>query len=131
MQLHGAVQGSKGRRGSKIFEREGGGGPGTDTRFFTSTPPPWTLLRKFEKHPTLGHSQKGGSNFGPNVKKPTSWPKRGGPDPLDPPPPPLDPPLKGHALHISLKSREKGRLLAKRALWLFPQLPGQLPPPPR
>ena len=30
----------------------------------------------------------GGSNFGPNVKKPTSWPKRGGgPDPLDPPPP--------------------------------------------
>ena len=29
---------------------------------------------------------KRGSNFGPNVKKPTSWPKRGGPDPLDPPP---------------------------------------------
>ena len=29
-----------------------------------------------------------GSNFGPNVKKPTSWHKRGGggPDPLDPPP---------------------------------------------
>ena len=28
-----------------------------------------------------------GSNFGPNVKKPTSWHKKGGPDPLDPPPP--------------------------------------------
>ena len=93
------------RRGSRIFGR--GGGPGADTEFFTSTPPPW--LRKFEKHPhswtftstppplghcprdvirpqkilkntpTLGHSQKGGgSNFGPNVKKPTSWPKGGG-----------------------------------------------------
>ena len=34
-------------------------------------------------------SKKGGarrgSNFGPNVKKPTSWHKRGGPDPPDPP----------------------------------------------
>ena len=28
---------------------------------------------------------KRGSNFGPNVKKPTSWPKRGGPNPVDPP----------------------------------------------
>ena len=99
-----------------------GGGPGTDTRFFTSTPPPWTLsawrhptsenlkntplldihkhppldivrvtssdLRKFEKHPhSWTFTKGGGSNFGPNVKKPTSWPKRGGPDPLDPPPP--------------------------------------------
>ena len=40
-------------------------------------------------------SKKGGArwgaNFGPNVKKPTSCHKRGGPDPLDPPP--LDPPL--------------------------------------
>ena len=26
-----------------------------------------------------------GSNFGPNVKKPISWPKKGGLDPLDPP----------------------------------------------
>ena len=35
-----------------------------------------------------GGGSKRGSNFGPNVKKPTSWPKRGGgPDPLDPPPP--------------------------------------------
>ena len=36
---------------------------------------------------------KRGSNFGPNVKKPTSWPKRGGgdPGPLDPP---LDPLLQ-------------------------------------
>ena len=35
-------------------------------------------------------SKKGGArrgaNFGPNVKKPTSWHKRGGPDPLPPPP---------------------------------------------
>ena len=45
-------------------------------------------------------SKKGGgrrgSNFGPNVKKPTSWHKRGGgADPLDPPPlgPPLIPPV--------------------------------------
>ena len=30
-----------------------------------------------------------GSNFRPNVKKPTTWAKKGGPDPLDPPPPPL------------------------------------------
>ena len=97
-----------------------GGGPGTDTRFFTSTPPLDIVrvtssdLRKFEKHPTLGHSQapppwtlsawrhptsenlkntplldihkRGGSNFGPNVKKPTSWPKRGGSGPPGPPP---------------------------------------------
>ena len=73
-----------------------GGGPGTDTRFFTSTPPPLDIvrvtssdLRKFEKHPhSWTFTKGGGSNFGPNVKKPTSWPKRGGggPDPLDPPP---------------------------------------------
>ena len=30
-------------------------------------------------------TKRGGSNFGPNVKKPKSWPQRGGPDP--PPPP--------------------------------------------
>ena len=30
-----------------------------------------------------GGGSKRGSNFGPNVKKPTSWPKRGGPDPLE------------------------------------------------
>ena len=74
-----------------------------------------SALRKLKKIPVLGHihkhppplghcpcdvihrirhcilglqAKKGGSNFGPNVKKPTSWPKRGGgPDPLDPPPP--------------------------------------------
>ena len=76
-----------------------------------------SALRKLKKTPALGHihkhppppldiarvtsstpqdpplhlrstSKKGGSNFGPNVKKPTSWPKGGGggPDPLDPPP---------------------------------------------
>ena len=95
--------------------------------FSQAPPPPLDIvrvtssdLRKFEKHPTLGHSQapppldivrvtssdlrkiwktpplldihkRGGSNFGPNVKKPTSWPKRGGSGP--PGPPPLDPPL--------------------------------------
>ena len=31
-------------------------------------------------------AKKGGSNFGPNVKKPISWPKKGGPDPWTPPP---------------------------------------------
>ena len=35
-----------------------------------------------------GGGAKRGSNFGPNVKKPTSWHKREGPDPLTPPPPP-------------------------------------------
>ena len=35
--------------------------------------------------------QTGGANFGPNVKKPTSWHKRGGQTPWTPPP--LDPPL--------------------------------------
>ena len=45
--------------------------------------------RIFEKG---GHEgPRRGSNFGPNVKKPTSWTKMDGPDPLDPPPP--DPPV--------------------------------------
>ena len=35
-----------------------------------------------------GGGSKRGSNFGPNVKKPTSWPKRGGSGPPGPPPPP-------------------------------------------
>ena len=55
--------------------------------------PPWI------RHCILGlQAQKGGgSNFGPNVKKPTSWPKRGGgPDPMDPPP--LDPLLSSIAV---------------------------------
>ena len=49
------------RRGSRIFERRGGGGPA-----FTSTPP-WTLSawcdppsEKLKNTTTLGHSQKGG-----------------------------------------------------------------------
>ena len=76
----------------------------------TPPPPPWTLPVWRHPHskggrgnhpchthtldPPLGSilglqaKKGGGSNFGPNVKKPTSWPKRGGPDPLDPPPPP-------------------------------------------
>ena len=57
------------RGGSRIFERGG------------------VHLRSTSKK---GGSKRG-SNFGPNVKKPTSWPKRGGPDPRDTPP--LDPPL--------------------------------------
>ena len=36
---------------------------------------------------------RGGSNFGPNDKKPTTWDKKGGPDPLTPPP---DPPMISH-----------------------------------
>ena len=36
-----------------------------------------------------------GGNFGPNVKKPISCPKNGGPDPLDPPPP-----GSAHALYV-------------------------------
>ena len=39
-----------------------------------------------------GGGARRGSNFGPNVKKPTSWHKRGVP----PGPPPLDPPLINH-----------------------------------
>ena len=31
-------------------------------------------------------NKRGGSNFGPNVKKPTSWPKRGARTPWTPPP---------------------------------------------
>ena len=65
---------------------------------FTSAPPPPlghcprdVIIRspseKLKSTPTLGHSQRGGSNFGPNVKKPTSWPKRGGVrTPWTPPP---------------------------------------------
>ena len=71
-------------------------------------PPPWTLPVWRHPHskggagwlplshthtldPPLGSilglqaKKKGGANFGPNVKKPTSWPKRGG---RTPPPPP-------------------------------------------
>ena len=54
------------RGGSRIFERGG------------------SILGL---HAKKGGGSKRGSNFGPNVKKPTSWPKGGGPDPLDPPPP--------------------------------------------
>ena len=44
-----------------------------------------------------------GSNFGPNVKKPTSWPKRGGgPGPPGPPP---DPPMCMHGINLSHHSR--------------------------
>ena len=52
------------RGGSRIFERGG------------------VHLRSTSKK--RGGGSKRGSNFGPNVKKPTSWPKGGGPDP--PPP---------------------------------------------
>ena len=73
-----------------------GGGSRRRYRIFHKHPPPWTLSmwrhspsEKLKNTHTLGHSQKGGgSNFGPNVKKPTSWPKRGGVRPPGPPPPP-------------------------------------------
>ena len=57
------------RGGSRIFERGGGSILGLQAK-------------------KKGGGVQEGSNFGTNVKKPTSWPKRrGGPDPLDPPPP--------------------------------------------
>ena len=68
----------------------------TPTLGHSQAPPPMDIvrvtssaLRKIEKTSPLllDIHKRGGSNFGPNVKKPTSWPKRGGPDPLDPPPP--------------------------------------------
>ena len=77
-----------------------GGGPGTDTRFFTSTPPLDIVrvtspdLRKFEKHPhrkfekhphSWTFTKGGGPTLGPMLK-PTSWPKRGGSGPPGPPP---------------------------------------------
>ena len=58
----------------------GGGGPGADPGFLKGG----VHLRSTSKK--RGGSKRG-SNFGPNVKKPTSWPKGGGPDPLEPPPP--------------------------------------------
>ena len=59
--------------------------------------------------------KRGGSNFGPNVKKPTSWPKRGGGS--GPPGPPLDPLLipTPHTLPLSLP------------LSLYPSLSPSLP----
>ena len=115
MSKGGCLWMSKSRGGSRIFER---GGPGADTGFFTSTPPPlghcpcdvicpqkngktphsWTFT---STPPPLGiarvtsstfqggggrhthtpwirqvyKQKRGRSNFGPNVKKPTSWPK--------------------------------------------------------
>ena len=78
------------RRGSRIFER-GGGGPGADTGFFTSTPPldivrvTSSALGKIE----IGHSQKGGPTLGPMLKSLHRGPKGGGGrtpwTPLDPP----------------------------------------------
>ena len=92
--VSGPVQGDQGTAGADPGFLKGGG-PGADTGFFTSTHPPplgggcacghivrvtSSDLRKIEKHPHLLDPP-------PHVKKPTSWPKRGGPDPLDPPPP--------------------------------------------
>ena len=67
----GEVHNSRG--GSRIFERGGGARLGLQAK--------------------RGGGRRG-SNFGPNVKRPTSCHKRGGPDPLDPPP--LDPLLNSH-----------------------------------
>ena len=63
---------------------------------FTSTPPPFldivcvtsSAIRKIEKHPhSWTFTKGGGPTLGPNVKKPTLWPKRGGSGPPGPPPP--------------------------------------------
>ena len=61
---------------------------------FTSAPPPLghcprDVIRpqkNWKTPPLLDIHKRGGSNFGPNVKKPTSWPKRGGSGPPGPPP---------------------------------------------
>ena len=77
-QLGGSVRG-----GSRIFERGG------------------VHLRSTSKKG--GGGSKRGSNFGPNVKKPTSWPKGGGPDPLAPPP--------GSATGFSSHRRSEQRII--------------------
>ena len=60
---------------------------------FTSTPPldivcvTSSAIRKIEKHPhSWTFTKGGGPTLGPNVKKPTLWPKRGGSGPPGPPP---------------------------------------------
>ena len=59
---------------------KGGGGVITPvTHTHTLDPPLGSILGLQAK------KKGGGANFGPNVKKPTSWPKRGG---RTPPPPP-------------------------------------------
>ena len=45
-----------------------------------------------------------GSNFGPNVKKPTSWAKKGGPNPWIPPPPRTRPCFIGLLIFLQLLS---------------------------
>ena len=42
------------------------------------------LLRSTSKKRKKGGGGQEGSNFRPNVKKPTTWAKQGGPDPLPP-----------------------------------------------
>ena len=52
------------------------------------TPPPWIRHCILGLGPWSTNKKKGGvSNFGPNVKKPTSWPKRGGGSGPPAPPP--------------------------------------------
>ena len=114
----------------------GGGGSRRGYRIFHKhPPPPWTLsadvihiprgagvitpVTHTHTHPEsatgvhLRSTSKkggGGSNFGPNVKKPTSWPKGGG---GSGPPPPLDPPL---LLFDSILHTPAPRLLPARTL---------------
>ena len=76
-----------------------GGGGGVIT---PATQPPGSATGV---HLTSTSKKEGGSNFGPNVKKPTSWPKRGGPDPLAPPPPP------GSATALELRVNQVDLLL--------------------
>ena len=80
------------------FLKKGGGGPGADTGFFTSTPPLDIVrvtssdLRKFEKHPHSWTFTKGGVQlWGPMLKSLHCGPKGGVRTPWTPPP--LDPPL--------------------------------------
>ena len=70
---------------------KGGGGSRRGYKIFHKHPPPLDIARVTSSTGSatciLGLRAKkgGGSNFGPNVKKPTSWPKRGGSGPPGPP----------------------------------------------
>ena len=66
--------------------------PGADPGFLKGG----VHLRSTSKKRGGGGGAKRGSNFGPNVKNPTSWPKGGGGS--GPPGPPLDPLLKSYVI---------------------------------
>ena len=60
--------------------------------------------RVHPRSPSKKGRSRRGSNFGPNVKKPIQWAKKGGPDPLDDPAPP-DPPMHVILLVIVFRKR--------------------------